>query len=1047
MLDHGEIRDCVLLATAVYLTTEAQIGDFLAQYGHRFNGGITCSNVGDSEGHFVVAQMRCDIRMTTYLAVRGSVVLEDWQANVHVWPTLQNVGMVHAGWYARVLHLPVKFLIQCIRDGHRVVITGHSIGASVAQLLALSMLQTFAGDAEAAECRSRIMCVSIAGPMVVSGQSAISGANEHYSANFVNFVHSKDIVPKILSYGQAALQELANQNGGQKGQKSAAELAAMLRNIIDPSVCEELSAQMFATVVKAGIAAILRSAAIVLSYGPIGHYYRIDVPTGTPLAPLSAAELQGMMTWNLVDLSLDAVHAHSMRYLYLQAVLARLAPDSARPTIRTAPPSLRLPRPVISRVHLHRSGKQVLVEIFGSDLYMIKSVEASSDFPLCNLNAQVSAEALVNASKLSFTVDSVCSEVHKSVPISGTTTAQLAVSAGLCWTENILFPSVLVTIVNTSPLDLCTLQELIAAGTYLLIFVSRQPGHVDHPTLSELRKLLIEILSTVPLSSFFSPPDTPVCAHCFKNYPNTVFPILLQDAKGPAAIDDYINHLQKLYDTLPPSEKVTVELDAHIKEMRAHRNGRQEVASSQDSILTLLARCQEPPQEGPEEGLKVLLQVLQGPLNRVLEALHMQLTHDTYSRFVCTLEAAMGSVLCLGSSVGRYYNPSQRRLGPLYDSWSTFLNNPLVRQTMQSFYKSSLVQSGAASLLTSAVLMLRYNTFWPSAALTLTGFAAGVGAFGYFSGKEIPHKVRNSSADLCAVLLQHLGVNFPEGATTGDTEAVLALKLALTGCGPCSQVSDFSTVARECFPRATSAPSFPDVPRRVKLAVLSAALRSTLKQLPVALVTGPARSGKSTFREYMRPTPDRSQFGPDASQRTSVPELFFCGDPGRPIGILDTIGLGDTTHVDAHAAVDEANKLFRMFCRVSVYVVAVPETVVDDSSLMFRTSTVPRRSEKSAATTADHPSITCITKVDRWLGVGGSFVGVQNGPASLLERAAERVVMGDPFDLRSPQEDPFSPRVMACFEEGMPLPQEYHGVVCRTAQVRDWLYAQLYPQS
>jgi hypothetical protein len=63
----------------------------------------------------------------------------------------------------------------------------------------------------------------------------------------------------------------------------------------------------------------------------------------------------------------------------------------------------------------------------------------------------------------------------------------------------------------------------------------------------------------------------------------------------------------------------------------------------------------------------------------------------------------------------------------------------------------------------------------------------------------------------------------------------------------------------------------------------------------------------------------------------------------------------------------------------------------------------------------------------------------------LLQEARDRVVRDEPFDLRSPQEDTFAPRVLACFEGRLCLPEEYNGVLYTTTQVREWLCSHFYP--
>jgi hypothetical protein len=1053
VLDHGEIRDCALLVSAVYFGTEIEVGTFLAHRGHRFNGGITCSNIANSEGHFVIAQLRAESRTTTYLAVRGSFILEDWGANVQAWPTLQGMGMVHAGWYARMLHLPQHLLVQCIKEGHRVVICGHSLGGAVAQLLTLAVLQSFAGDAAEIEIRSRVKCVSFAGPMVMSGNVAINHVNDHFKDSFVNFVHSTDIVPKILSFAQAALKDFSSQQGKQR---SVTSLVTMLHTVVDPTAFGQLTIQSFAGLVKAGTAALLQSTAVrvALSYRPIGHYYKIDGSAGTPLTPQTAAELEELVAWHSVELSTDAVHAHSMEGIYLQAILSKLDSSATGSIVRTEPPSLLLPRPVIHRVDLHRTGRQILVRIFGANLYMVKSV-ASSALPLCALDHRVSAKALVSAEQLMFTVEPSPANYAKERAVSATTVAQLMALPGLCWKDTIVFPSIPVRVVDTHPMDLFSLQELVMAAIYLLLFVSREQGHYGHPKFSVLRKLLKEILVTIPLSVYFSS-SSPVVGYCVEKHADIVVPILLQQRATREALRDYISQGDALYDTLKDHDEAQA-LHDHLDALRrlyskAAQGTPQSLEVQPHNILSLLALCHDPPSQDNEEGLKVLLEVLGGPLHHARAALQAELTPQTYRAFLGALAVGLSSSCALTVALGKYYNPAQTELGPLNDALSVFLNNPTVRIAMQVVSKAMVAGGGAAGLMFFGNLIMWMcvtgAVFNPAILVTYLGLALVGGLLvGYFG--RFPARVLRSSSGLRDAVVKHLKISVAAGANVGEVESILANHLKVTrGYDPCSNAKGLRQLVSDCFPYVDdSNEEYPDVLRRLKLTVLCAALRDALKQLPVALVTGPTRSGKSTFREHMQNRePNRQNYGPQARQRTSVPELFFCGEANRPIGLLDSIGLGDPTSNEVFAAIEQANKIFRLFCQASVIVVNESDTSAAGRNLMYHTSVVQPRTPPPHATSAHHPTITCFTNADKMLDVGGIFPEGDGAPATLLQEAKDRVVRGEPFDLRSPQEDPFAPRVLACFEGRIQLPEEYNGVVYTTAQVREWIYSHFYPK-
>jgi hypothetical protein len=614
---------------------------------------------------------------------------------------------------------------------------------------------------------------------------------------------------------------------------------------------------------------------------------------------------------------------------------------------------------------------------------------------------------------------------------------------------------------GSQPLDLWRLQELVMAGITLMLFVSRQAGHVDHPKLITLRKLVMEAFATVPLVVFFDV-TSPVAAYCFREHADTVVPVLIHHEKGLEAIQTYVTHWSSEHNLgrpPPPSgieitkgtkrpdntlgwmETLRKTVDTHFATSSAVPLGG---AAPRDNILTLLARCVDPAQSEPEQGFTVMLNVLAGPLQQAREAMQASLTTEAYGDFISALAFALITAQDLVKALGDYFSPAQNELNPLNYAMGVFLVNRYVKKAVQ-VVSSSLTGEGSA--MTRKVAKVAPLA---SASVTLSefaGLAASAMGLGFlFDG--FPSDVINSSAGLCAKVLAHLKVSVAEGATNSEMQAALARELVSThGFGPFGDAAALSQLLSDCFPFVTKThEQFPDVLRRLKLIVLCDALRTALQQLPIALLTGPTRSGKSTFREYMQSRgPDRTRFGVTARQRTAIPELFFCGEEDRPIGLLDTIGFGDPTNSEAFAAIEQANKFFQLFCQASVIVVNESDISLAGRNLMYRTSAVAPRAGLLRATLVHHPTITCFTNADKMLSVGGVFPECEDGPATLLQEAKDRLVRGEPFDLRSPEEDSFAPRVLACFEGRIQVPEEYNGVVYTTKQVKEWLYSHFYP--
>ncbi len=185
--------------------------------------------------------------------------------------------------------------------------------------------------------------------------------------------------------------------------------------------------------------------------------------------------------------------------------------------------------------------------------------------------------------------------------------------------------------------------------------------------------------------------------------------------------------------------------------------------------------------------------------------------------------------------------------------------------------------------------------------------------------------------------------------------------------------------------------------------------------------------------------------------------MFFCGTPEQPIGVLDSIGIGDPTRDSVVGAIEEANKLFRLFCQATIMVINEAEVSPMVRGMMYRTSTVPmppiyNEAGKLIPTTDDdratvqHPTMTAFTNADKIAsGIGGFFPENEGGPNELRQEAAARVTRGLPFDLRSVETDAFTPRVFANFESRIVVPEEYRGTVYTTEDVRAWLLSHFYP--
>jgi len=257
---------------------------------------------------------------------------------------------------------------------------------------------------------------------------------------------------------------------------------------------------------------------------------------------------------------------------------------------------------------------------------------------------------------------------------------------------------------------------------------------------------------------------------------------------------------------------------------------------------------------------------------------------------------------------------------------------------------------------------------------------------------------------------------------------------------------------------------------RTKLIVLSHHLRQQLKELPVALLSGVTKSGKSTLKEMLRNNTQSEPvtgFGPNQEHRTIIPQLVVCDlKDGKSFCLLDTIGHG--TNIDESVAknLDAANDVFRSFASATIIVCAQDDREVN----VLASSTSKLRSNKVAGIPPKHPTLTCFNKADGIYGPKGfpTAVKIKRNPelgdynTKFIKEAAERCKTGLPFDLRTIKEDSYSPRVFSCFDPEViedipskePLPAEEklslslgnESILITPVDVKNWLLSVFYNQ-
>eukprot|EP01038_Epipyxis_sp_PR26KG_P008681 gene8681-11732_t len=220
--DYNQAQRALWLSVAAYCGKDAYKS-------HVFKGptsGFIVTHVmydptPDTEGY--IGYLPSD--KTIYVVYRGSSSIRNWVDNIDVVKTSYTSYSecncnVHKGWYAAEQNIIQSVVsevkrLQASLTGYKVMCTGHSLGAAMAQLTAMDLLKA-----------------GISNSIYNFGQPRVGDANY---ANFVNsklslwrVTHNKDMVPHVPyttveSYYHSCREEFENASGGLKTCDSTCE--------------------------------------------------------------------------------------------------------------------------------------------------------------------------------------------------------------------------------------------------------------------------------------------------------------------------------------------------------------------------------------------------------------------------------------------------------------------------------------------------------------------------------------------------------------------------------------------------------------------------------------------------------------------------------------------------------------------------------------------------------------------------------------------------------------------------------------------------------
>ena len=193
-----ELFSSLACACAVY---QERPSEFLRIFGLEILPVQSCSlRVSESSGltyfytRFESPNPR--FRYVLVVSIRGSACAKDWIDNMKIFALPDSVqGKVHTGFHKRALDFPLAQLIYFLETDatQRIILTGHSQGSAVAELILILLLKS---PQFKSEWRDRLSFIGFASPLVGNGSFAES--LRPYSDLFHRIINKEDLIPRLL---------------------------------------------------------------------------------------------------------------------------------------------------------------------------------------------------------------------------------------------------------------------------------------------------------------------------------------------------------------------------------------------------------------------------------------------------------------------------------------------------------------------------------------------------------------------------------------------------------------------------------------------------------------------------------------------------------------------------------------------------------------------------------------------------------------------------------------------------------------------------------
>jgi hypothetical protein len=699
-LEPIQLRNCVLLSLACYEPTPESAKRFIEKEKHGLSKILFCDK--DVDGAFIIATAGDDV----YLAVRGSYSLSDWNINFSAWAEIKGTGIVHAGFYCRMLRMPFSFVREkLVNTRGRVFITGHSLGGAVATLITAKLLEGFGLEAPAQDSpRYRLRCVTFGAPLAFAGDSA-QIVDQRHRAHFTHYVLDGDIVPRIFTI----LQESLNST------------SSILRESIDSlfylckmaSLTETRFAERLKKVKMAEKSISSIVSLVMLQYRPVGEYIFID-KQGKLNSCVPSDRMHCLSSLESLNIQ-DITYKHKMS-LYASTIIVQM-PNIGQ--LANGLDSLVLRSPTVRSVELIRSGPRYSVRFRGENLYLIKTV--SAQLGVCVLEDETLPDDLYDTS----TGDSII--LSAGVTIGGrldNVNANVTVRATTLFSDMpITVGTVVPVIINRHELDDNVLQDLLTTAIVLFSFAD-ETRHND--AFIDVRDYLIEIFRAVRAELFFGF-HNPFIEYILRKSPTQAIE-LLQRTHSEQAFSSYKDEMAKFYKIQePPLQLQTwhqVVKDAPGKNVIRRLMTPALSIPPDVSILDILVNCENGEDQlcakascvTPDRILDLLLQVVSTDQLRDARR-NLELAGDGLDRvdaekyltdFGGNIGTCIANICLVSDVVGKYFNRDQKERGTVPTYIDEILKSPFVQYSIKAVGASATLGAGTTVLTVKRTHLCAY---------------------------------------------------------------------------------------------------------------------------------------------------------------------------------------------------------------------------------------------------------------------------------------------------------------------------------------------------